>query len=147
MDLKVIFEPLVLKLPIKIKDNSLFEVNTMKKWTGFLAIAALAIMVLTPYSPFGTASKAWACNMGTPGGGDFTKSSTWQDKPASNKLLTENEAYEIITRHLALLNPKLKVGHRSDAGTHFRYEIKVQDQRVEYLTVEKSTGLIRSTSQ
>lgn len=117
----------------------------MTKW--YPAIFAIIIMfsLLIPVSNTGKINQALACGWGTSGGGDFTPKAQLNSpsKNTSGKLLTKDQAFRIMSNHLAVLNPKLKVGASQDAGSHYRFEVKINNKNVEYLAVDKVTGLIR----
>ncbi len=111
-----------------------------------LVIIALAVIAASTFSftPMGAMDEALACNTGTPGGGDFGPQARYQPSPSpSGKAVTQNQAFDIISGHLARLNPNLKVGKGLDAGTHYEFEVLVDGKRVDLLAVDKSTGLIR----
>jgi hypothetical protein len=111
-----------------------------------LVIIALAVIATAAFSftLMGAVGDAWACNTGTPGGGDFGPRARYQPSPSrSGEGVTQNQAYDILSDHISRLNPNLKVGKGLDAGTHYEFEVLVDGKRVERLAVDKSTGLIR----
>jgi hypothetical protein len=96
------------------------------------------------FTPMGAIDKAWACNMGTPGGGDFGPQARYRPAPSpSGNEVTQNQAYDILSGHLARLNPNLEIGKGVDAGSHFEFDVRVDGKRVDRLAVDKKTGLIR----
>ena len=96
------------------------------------------------FTHMGVVAEALACNMGTPGGGDFGPRARYQPTPSrSGEGVTQNQAYDILSDHISRLNPNLEVGKGIDAETHYEFEVLVDGKRVDRLAVDKSTGLIR----
>ncbi len=116
----------------------------MSKWAVLLLSLLIIVGAAFSFTHMGAMDKALACNTGTPGGGDFGPQARYQSAPSpSGKEVTQNQAYDIVSGHLARLNPNLKVGNGIDAGTHYKFEVLVNGKNVDRLAVDKSTGLIR----
>ena len=116
----------------------------MNKWLALVLGLVIIGAVALPFSHMGVMDEALACNTGTPGGGDFGPRARYQPTPSrSGEGVTQNQAYDILSDHIARLNPNLEVGKGIDAGTHYEFEVLVNGKRVDRLAVDKSTGLIR----
>ena len=116
----------------------------MNKWLASAIVLVIIATAAFSFALMGGVGEAWACNMGSPGGGDFGPQARYRPAPSSSgKAVTQNQAFDIISGHLARLNPNLEVGKGLDAGTHYEFEILVDGKRVDRLAVDKSTGLIR----
>ncbi len=116
----------------------------MNKWLASAIVLAIIATAAFSFTLMGAVGDAWACNTGTPGGGDFGPRARYQPSPSrSGEGVTQNHAYDILSDHISRLNPNLKVGKGLDAGTHYEFEVLVDGKRVERLAVDKSTGLIR----
>lgn len=115
----------------------------MNKWLTLLFGMVIIGAVALPFSHMGTMNEAWGCNWGSPGGGDFGPRARYQPEPSqSGKKVTQNQAYDILSGHLARLNSNLKVGRSIDAGPYYEFEILVDGKSIDRLAVDKSTGLI-----
>jgi hypothetical protein len=109
-------------------------------------LIVLAVIVTTTFSftHMGVMDEAWGCGWGSTGGGDFGPQARYQPTPSrSGKKVTQNQAFDILSGHLARLNPNLKVGKGVDAGNHYKFEVLVNGKSVDRLAVDKSTGMIR----
>jgi hypothetical protein len=116
----------------------------MNKWLALLIGLAVIVALAFPFTHMGTMDEAWGCNWGSPGGGDFGPRARFQPSPSqSGKEVTQNQAYDIVSGHLARLNPNLKVGKGVDAGNHYEFEVLIDGKGVDRLAVDKSTGMIR----
>ena len=117
----------------------------MNKWLMSAVVLAIIATAAFSFTLMGAVGEAWACgNMGSAGGGDFGPQARYQPAPSpSGKAVTQNQAFDIISGHLARLNPNLEVGKGLDAGTHYEFDVLVDGKRVDRLAVDKSTGLIR----
>jgi hypothetical protein len=116
----------------------------MSKWAVLLLSLLIIVGSVFSFNHMGVMDEALACNMGTPGGGDFGPRARYQPSPSrSGEGVTQNQAYDILSDHISRLNPNLEVGKGIDAGTHYEFEVLVDGKRVDRLAVDKSTGLIR----
>jgi hypothetical protein len=116
----------------------------MGKWAVLLLSLLIIVGSVFSFNHMGVMDEALACNMGTPGGGDFGPRARYQPSPSrSGEGVTQNQAYDILSDHISRLNPNLEVGKGIDAGTHYEFEVLVDGKRVDRLAVDKSTGLIR----
>ena len=88
-----------------------------------------------------------SCGWGRAGGDDFIPGkSTANISYGTRKLLSLDQANEIIKKHLAGLNPSLRTRPGQDAGRFYRFEIIVNDKPIEQLAVDKTTGSIRQVN-
>lgn len=86
-----------------------------------------------------------SCGWGQAGGGEFSPRNNGTDQSSrSQKLLTQAQAYDIITKYLTRLNSGLKASKGKDLGRFYKFEILSNNKRVEQLVVDKTTGWIRS---
>ena len=111
-----------------------------------LIVLAVIATATFSFTYMGVMDEAWGCgcNWGSSGGGDFGPRARYQPTPSrSGEGVTQNQAYDILSGHIARLNPNLKVGNGIDAGTHYEFEVLVNGKNVDRLAVDKSTGLIR----
>ena len=116
----------------------------MSKWLVLLSSLVIIVGAVLSFTHMGSIGEAWACGWGSPGGADFGPQARYQPAPSdSSEGVTQNQAYDIVSGHLARLNPNLKVGKGTDAGPHYEFEVLVDGKRVDRLAVDKSTGLIR----
>ncbi|UCG14256.1 MAG: hypothetical protein JSU72_07290 [Deltaproteobacteria bacterium] len=117
----------------------------MRKLFSPLFVFAVITAMALPLTHMGSMSEAWACNWGSPGGGDFSPLARYyRDTPRdSDNSITRNQAYDIVSGLVARLNPNLEVGESVDAGTHYEFEILIEGKGVDRLAVDKATGLIR----
>ncbi len=116
----------------------------MSKWAVLLLSLMIIVGSVFSFTHMGAMDEALACNTGTPGGGDFGPQARYQSAPSpSGKGVTQNQAYDILSGHLARLNPNLEIGKGVDAGSYFEFDVRVDGKRVDRLAVDKKTGLIR----
>jgi hypothetical protein len=116
----------------------------MNKWLTSAIVLAIIATAAFSFTLMGAVGDAWACNTGSPGGKDFGPRARYQAAPSdSSKGVTQNQAYDIISGHLARFNPNLEVGKGIDAGTHYEFDVLIDGKRVDRLAVDKSSGLIR----
>jgi hypothetical protein len=109
-----------------------------------LIVLAVVVTVAFSFTHMGVMNEAWGCGWGSPGGRDFGPQARYQPTPSrSGKKVTQNQAYDILSGHLARLNPNLKLGKSIDAGTHYEFEVLVEGKSVDRLAVDKSSGMIR----
>ena len=101
-----------------------------------VAVTGLFLMPLTgPQS-------ASACGYGTSGGGDYVP----QRRGSSGKLarksaITQEQARDLVDRHIKKLNPALKVGNMNDAGGFFEAEVLSKDKEIlQVIGVDKFSG-------
>lgn len=117
-----------------MKTKSLFPLIVL----GVIATATFS------FTHMGVMDEAWGCGWGSPGGRDFGPQARYQRTPSrSGEKVTQNQAFDILSGHLARLNPNLKVGKGVDAGNHYKFEVLVNGKSVDRLAVDKSTGMIR----
>lgn len=117
-----------------MKTKSLFPLIVL----GVIATATFS------FTHMGVMDEAWGCGWGSTGGGDFGPQARYQRTPSrSGEKVTQNQAFDILSGHLARLNPNLKVGKGVDAGNHYKFEVLVNGKSVDRLAVDKSTGMIR----
>lgn len=109
-----------------------------------VGILALGVMGFVN-TPFWGLSHSSACNIGTPGGGDYVPQKRNQvgsyfDRPA----LTKAQAYDVLVNHVKKINPDLEIGEIKDGGSFFEAEIlSVDKEIVERLAVDKESGQLR----
>jgi hypothetical protein len=116
----------------------------MRKWVVVLLSLIIIVGAVFSMTHMGAMDEALACNWGSPGGGDFGPQARYQPAPLqSGKEVTQNQAYDILSSHLARLNPNLKVGKGIDGGSYYEFEVLVEGKSVDRLAVDKSSGLIR----
>ncbi len=134
----------------------------MRKTLSITLIVALAVvggfMLINHFGPnMGTAwARGWGgagggggCPMsysgGTPGGGDYTpqRGNNSGSAYGTQGELSGERARDILSGHLARLNPSLQVGQGTDAGTHYEFDITSEGQTVERLAVDKRSGMVR----
>ena len=116
----------------------------MSKWIGLMISLVIIVGAVFSFSHMGAMDQAWGCNWGSPGGKDFGPRARYQAAPSdSSRGVTQNQAYDIISGHLARFNSNLEVGKGIDAGTHYEFEVLIDGKRVDRLAVDKSSGLIR----
>jgi hypothetical protein len=109
----------------------------------FFFISIFYLSASTEALACGADSSGW----GKAGGDGFTSQKNTQSLSyGKRRLLTLDQANEIIERHLAGLNPNLKVGGGRDAGRYYKFQVLINDRKVEQLAVDKTTGLIRSVN-
>lgn len=121
----------------------------MKSWLPtILVIAVLAtggVLLINNWTPMH--GQAYACgNWGASGGGDYSPRQRGYSRNApanTGAVVSADRARDILSGHLARLNPGLTVGDPSDAGTHYEFEVRSGSETVERLGVDKSTGLVR----
>lgn len=125
----------------------------IKRQTAFkgLGVFFLAFFLIGIFF-FTASTEALACGADTSGwgkaGGDgFTPQKNTQSLSyGKRRLLTLDQAYEIIERHLARSNPNLSAHDGKDAGRYYKFQVLNNDRKVEWLVVDKTTGLIRSVN-
>ena len=87
-------------------------------------------------------SRANACGVGAQGGESYRpqrRGST--GNLALKSLITKEQAFEMVSRHIKRLNPNLKIGQLNDAGRLFEAEIVTEDNEVvQLIGVDKETG-------
>jgi hypothetical protein len=116
----------------------------MNKWVIVLLSLMIIVGAVFSFGHMGASNQAWACGWGTAGGGDFGPQARYTPTPSrSAEGVSQNQAYDIISDHLARLNPSLQVGPGIDAGTHYEFEVLANGKSVDRLAVDKSTGSIR----
>ncbi len=109
----------------------------------FFFISIFYLAASTEALACGADSSGW----GKAGGDGFTPQKNTQSLSyGKRRFLTLDQANEIIERHLARLNPNLKVGGGTDAGRYYKFQVLNNDRKVEQLAVDKTTGLIRSVN-
>jgi len=83
-----------------------------------------------------------ACGYGRSGGADYVPQRNDSSGYLNNKpALTQEQAVEIVTKHISKLNPNLIVGKVNDAGSYFEAEILTKNKEiVQLLGVDKYTG-------
>ena len=82
-----------------------------------------------------------ACGTGRAGGGDYVPQRNDSGYLNNQPAITQEQAVEIVTKHISKLNPNLIVGKVNDAGSHFEAEILTKNKEiVQLLGVDKYTG-------
>ncbi|UCG21236.1 MAG: hypothetical protein JSU80_01160 [Deltaproteobacteria bacterium] len=117
----------------------------MSKWLAIILGLVIIGAVAFPLVHVDMMGEAWGCNWGSPGGGDFGPQARYRPAPPSDSRVgvTQNQAYDILSGHLARLNPNLNVGNGVDVGSHYEFDILIDGKTVDRVAVDKSTGLIR----
>lgn len=102
----------------------------------FLAVLGVAVTSFTGLTP------ANACGWGSSGGKDYVPQRRGDPGLlARNPALTKDQAREIVTNHIRRLNPDLKVGQISDAGSFYDVEILSKgEELVQRMGVDKING-------
>lgn len=117
----------------------------MKKRLGIIVLSSLfvAAMGLTFGVPFLGTGQANACGVnGSKGGEDYVPQRRNPDASRSKtSLMTREQAYDVVAKHITKVNPRLKIGEMKDAGSFFETEIVDKDNKfVELLGVDKQSG-------
>ncbi len=87
---------------------------------------------------------ACSCSSGTAGGGDYVpqrrdSASTLAQRPP----LTKEQAFDIASKHVKKLNPKLTLGEIEDAGSIYKVDILLNGKKIlQRIGVDKATGLL-----
>ena len=93
-----------------------------------------------------------ACGFGgSPGGADYVpqqrrSGSWWPGGPSagnfnSGAALSQDQAQNILARHVERLNPELKVGPVEDAGSFYKADVfSKTNEVVDHLAVDKQSG-------
>ena len=109
-----------------------------------IIIAAFLILVVagTGYTLFVGPNHAGACGVGAKGGESYVPQRRYPaGELAQRPSLTQEQASEILSRHVKRLNPDLEVGRINDAGSFFEAEIISKDNEViQLMGVDKESG-------
>lgn len=115
----------------------------MKSPVRIIIISVLSLAVIAVgITPFVMPKLASACGVGAQGGESYMP----QRRNPTGELarrppLTQEQASEIVSRHVKKLNPDLKVGRINDAGSFFEAEIISKDNEViQLMGVDKESG-------
>ena len=94
------------------------------------------------YFFIGGVNHANACGVGAQGGESYVPQRRGSTGNLARKsLITKEQAFEMVSRHIKRLNPNLKIGQFNDAGRLFEAEIITQDNEiVQLIGVDKATG-------
>jgi len=117
----------------------------MKKRLEIIVLSSLfvAAIGLTYVSPFFGTGQASACGWGrAKGGADYVPRRKNQDASRSKAfMMTREQAYDVVARHIMKVNPDLKIGEIKDVGSFFESEIVDKDEKcIELLGVDKLSG-------
>ena len=109
-------------------------------FSGILLITLIGVGHLLINGPHN--ANACGYNSGSAGGGDYVPQRRDATGPIAQKsFLTKEQAADLANNHVKRLNPSLKVGQVSDAGSF--YEIQIlngTNDVVQRLGVDKQTG-------
>jgi hypothetical protein len=109
-----------------------------------IMIAAFLILAVagTGYTLFVGPNHAGACGVGAKGGESYVPQRRYPTgELARRPSLTQEQASEIVSRHVKRLNPDLKIGRINDAGSFFEAEIISKDNEViQLMGVDKESG-------
>ena len=103
-----------------------------------LIVAVMGLFLL----PFGSSQSASACGYGTSGGGDYVPQRRGSSGYTARKsAITQEQARELVDRHIKKLNPALEVGNVNDAGGFFEAEVLSKDREIlQVIGVDKFSG-------
>ncbi len=103
-----------------------------------LSLAVIAVGVTLFVGP----KHAGACGVGAQGGESYVpQRRSPAGELARRPSLTQEQASEIVSRHVKRLNPDLEVGRINDAGSFFEAEIISKDNEViQLMGVDKESG-------
>ena len=107
-------------------------------------IAGILLMTMIGFSNIfiDGPSRANACGVGAQGGESYVPQRRGSTGNLAQKtLITKEQAFELVSRHIKKLNPDLKIGQFNDAGRIFEAEIMTKDNEVvQLIGVDKQTG-------
>ena len=115
----------------------------MKSSVRIIIISVLSLAVIAVgIAPFVMPKNADACGVGAKGGESYIPQRRYPGgEVARRPSLTQEQASEIVSRHVKRLNPDLKVGQVNDAGSFFEAEIVSKENEViQLMGVDKDTG-------
>ncbi len=106
-----------------------------------ISVLSLAVIVVG-ITPFVMPKNAGACGVGAQGGQSYVpQRRSPVGELARRPSLTQEQASEIVSRHVKRLNPDLEVGRINDAGSFFEAEIISKDNEViQLMGVDKESG-------
>lgn len=89
-------------------------------------------------------ANACSCSSGTAGGGDYVpQRRDSANTSAQGPSLTKEQAFDIVSKHVKKLNPKLTIGEIEDAGGIYKVEILSNGKKIlQRIGVDKATGLL-----
>ncbi len=105
---------------------------------GVLSLAVIAVGI----TPFVMPKHANACGVGAQGGESYVpQRRNPAGELARRPSLTQEQASEIVSRHVKRLNPDLEVGRINDAGSFFEAEIiSKENEVIQLMGVDKESG-------
>ena len=105
---------------------------------GVMSLAVIAVGI----TPFMMPKNAGACGVGAKGGESYIPQRRYPTgELARRPSLTQEQASEIVSRHVKRLNPDLKVGQVNDAGSFFEAEIiSKENEVIQLMGVDKESG-------
>ena len=115
----------------------------MKSSVRIIIISVLSLAVIAVgITPFVMPKDAGACGVGAQGGESYTPQRRYQTgELARRPSLTQEQASEIVSRHVKRLNPDLEVGRINDAGSFFEAEIiSKENEVIQLMGVDKESG-------
>jgi hypothetical protein len=103
-----------------------------------LSLAVIAIGI----TPFVMPKHADACGVGAQGGQSYVPQRRYPTgELARRPSLTQEQAFQIVSRHVKRLNPDLKIGQINDAGSFFEAEIiSKENEIIQLMGVDKESG-------
>ncbi|MBW1754420.1 MAG: hypothetical protein JRJ46_15375 [Deltaproteobacteria bacterium] len=115
----------------------------MKSSARIIIISVLSLAVVAVgITPFVMPKNANACGVGAQGGESYVpqrRSPTGE--LARRPSLTQEQAFQIVSRHVKRLNPDLNVGQVNDAGSFFEAEIiSKENEVIQLMGVDKESG-------
>lgn len=107
----------------------------------FISVLSLAVIAVG-ITPFVMPKNAGACGVGAQGGESYVPQRRYPTgELARRPSLTQEQASEIVSRHVKRLNPDLKVGRINDAGSYFEAEIiSKENEVIQLMGLDKDTG-------
>ena len=115
----------------------------MKSSARIMIISVLSLAVIAVgITPFVMPKNAGACGAGAKGGESYVPQRRYSGgELARRPSLTQEQASEIVSRHVKRLNPDLKVGQVNDAGSFFEAEIiSKENEVIQLMGVDKESG-------
>lgn len=118
------------------------DVNMKKLLKIFITGILFVAMIGLANTFIGEPDHANACGVGAKGGESYVPQRRGSTGFLARKtLITKEQAYEMVSRHIEKLNPNLKIGQLNDAGRIFEAEIITKDNEVvQLIGVDKETG-------